>query len=44
MKRFEKEELLQQIAAGNCTIKGLAAKYGLSPDSMKHALAKLEIS
>ena len=44
MKRFTKEELLQEIAAGNCTVKGLAAKYGLSPDSMKHALAKLEIS
>ena len=44
MKRFTKEELLQDIAAGNCTIKGLAAKYGLSPDSMKHALAKLDIS
>ena len=38
------EELLHDIAAGNCTIKGLAAKYGLSPDSMKKALAKLEIS
>ena len=44
MKRFTKEELLQEIADGNRTIKGLAAKYGLSPDSMKHALAKLEIS
>ena len=44
MKRFTKEELLQEIAAGNCTIKRLAAKFGLSPDSMKHALDKLEIS
>ena len=44
MKRSTKEELLQDIAAGNRTIKGLAAKYGLSPDSMKSALAKLEIS
>ena len=44
MKRFTKEDLLQDIAAGNRTIKGLAAKYGLSPDSMKSALAKLEIS
>ena len=44
MKHFTKEELLQEIAAGNRTIDGLAAKYGLSPDSMKSALAKLEIS
>ena len=44
MKRFTKEELLRDIAAGNCTIEGLAAKYGLSPDSMKSALAKLGIS
>ena len=44
MRRFTKEELLQEIAAGNCTIKGLAAKFGLTTDSMKSALAKLEIS
>ena len=44
MERFTKEELLQEIAAGNCTIKGLAAKFGLSPDGMKHALARLKIS
>ena len=44
MKHFTREELLQDIAAGNSTLKGLAAKYGLSLDSMKHALAKLEIS
>ena len=44
MKRFTKEALLQEIAAGNRTIKGVAAKYGLSPDGMKHALARLEIS
>ena len=44
MERFKKEELLQEIAAGNRTIKGLAAKYGLSTDSMKSALARLDIS
>ena len=44
MKHFTKEELLQEIADGNRTMKGLAAKYGLSPESMKHALAKLGIS
>ena len=44
MKRFTKDELLQEIAAGNRTINGLAAKFGLSPDSMKHVLDKLEIS
>ena len=44
MKHFTKEELLQEIAGGNRTIKGLAAKYGLSPGSMKGVLAKLEIN
>ena len=44
MKRFTKEELLQEIADGNRTIKGLGAKYGLSPNSMKSALTKLGIS
>ena len=44
MKYLTKEELLQEIAAGNRTIKGLAAKFGLSPSSIKGALAKLEIS
>ena len=44
MQRFTKEELLQEIAAGNRTINGLAAKYGLSTDSMESALAKLGIS
>ena len=44
MERFKKEELLQEIAAGNRTIKGLAAKFGLPPSSIKGALAKLEIS
>ena len=44
MKHFTKEELLQEIAAGNRTINGLAAKYGLSPSSIKSALAKLGIS
>ena len=44
MKRFKEEELLHEIAAGNRTIQGLAARFGLSPDSMKSALAKLGIS
>ena len=44
MEHFTRENLLQEIAAGNWTIKGLADKYGLSRDSMKGALAKLGIS
>ena len=44
MKHFTKEELLQEIAAGNRTLKGLGAKFGLSPSSIKSALTKLEIS
>ena len=44
MERFKKEELLQEIAAGNRTLKGLGAKFGLSPSSIKSALAKLGIS
>ena len=44
MKHFTKEALLQAIAAGNRTIDGLAAKFGLTTSSMKSALAKLEIS
>ena len=44
MKHFTKEELLQEIADGNCTMKGLADKFGLSRESMKGALAKLGIS
>ena len=44
MKYLTKEELLQEIAAGNRTIKGLAAKFGLSTSRVKGALAKLEIS
>ena len=44
MERFTKEELLQEIADGNRTIKGLATKYGLTSDSMKKALANLRIS
>ena len=44
MKRFTKEELLQEIADGNRTIKGLASIHGLSRDSMMKALAKLGIS
>ena len=44
MKYLTKEELLQEIAAGNRTIKGLAAKFGLTTGSMKGVLANLEIS
>ena len=44
MKHLTKEELLQEIAAGNCTIKGLAAKFGLPISNIKGALAKLKIS
>ena len=44
MKRFTKEELLQEIADGNRTTEGLATRYGLTSDSMKKALAKLRIS
>ena len=44
MERFTKEELLQEIAAGNRTMKGLAARFGLSTHSMSIALAKLGIS
>lgn len=44
MRYLTKDELLQEIADGNCTIKGLAAKFGLPTSSIKGALAKLEIS
>ena len=44
MRHLTKEELLQEIAAGNRTIKGLAAKFGLSTGSIKSALSKLGIS
>ena len=44
MRHLTKEELLQEIAAGNCTIKGLAAKFGLPISNIKGALAKLGIS
>lgn len=44
MKHLTKEEVLQEIAAGNCTIKGLAAKFGLPISNIKGALAKLEIN
>ena len=44
MEHFTKEEVLQEIAAGNWTIKGLGAKFGLTRDSMKSALVKLGIS
>lgn len=44
MKYLTREEVLQEIEAGNSTIKGLAAKFGLTTGSMKGVLAKLEIS
>ena len=44
MERFKQEELLQEIAAGNRTLKGLGAKFGLSPSSIKSALTKLGIN
>lgn len=44
MERLTKEELLQDIADGNRTIKELATIHGLSANSMKHALANLGIN
>ena len=44
MKHITQEEVLHEIAAGNCTIKGLAAKFGLTIGSMKGVLANLEVS
>ena len=44
MERFTKEELLQEIADGNRTTEGLAAKFELTARSVKSALAKLGIS
>ena len=44
MKHITTEEVLREIAAGNCTIKGLAAKFGLTIGSMKGVLANLEVS
>ena len=44
MERFTKEELLQEIADGNRTIEGLAAKFKLTASSMRRALIKLGIS
>ena len=43
MAHFTKEDILQELAAGNRTLIGLAQKYELSTSSMKNALAKLEI-
>lgn len=43
MKHLTKEELLQDIADGNRTIKELAAIHGLSANSIKHALTNLGI-
>ena len=44
MEHFTREELLQEIAAGNRTLKGLGAKFGLSPSSIKSTLTKLGIN
>ena len=44
MKHITTEEVLHELAAGNCTIKGLAAKFGLTIGSMKGVLANLEVS
>ena len=44
MESFTEEELLQEIADGNRTMKGLATKFGLSASSIKDALARLRIS
>ena len=44
MKHITTEEVLHELAVGNCTIKGLAAKFGLTVGSMKGVLANLEIS
>lgn len=43
MAHFTKEDILQEIAAGNRTVKGLADKFGLSIVSMTRALVKLDI-
>ena len=44
MKYLTKDELLQEIAAGNRTMKGLAGRFDVSASSMKSILAKLGIS
>ena len=44
MKHITQEEVFQEIAAGNCTLKGLAAKFGLTTGSMKSVLANLKVS
>ena len=44
MRHLTKEELLQEFAAGNRTIKGLAVKFGSSTHSMRSILANLGIS
>ena len=44
MKHITQEDVLQEIAAGNCTIKGLAAKFGLTIGSMKGVIANLAVS
>ena len=44
MEHITTEEVLQELAAGNCTIKGLAAKFGVTTGSMKGIIANLAIS
>lgn len=44
MKHITQEEVLHELAIGNCTIKGLAAKFGLTIGSMKGVLANLDVS
>ena len=44
MKHITQEDILRELAAGNCTIKGLAAKFGLTTGSMKGILANLAIN
>ena len=43
MKHLTREEVLQEIRAGNWTLKGLSDRYGLSRDSMKRTLTELGI-
>ena len=42
-KRFTKEDILNDIAAGMRKVEDLAAKYSLTTASMKNALNKLNI-
>ena len=44
MNYLTKDDLLQEIAAGNRTMKGLAGRFEVSASSMKSILAKLGIN